>query len=263
MSDVQLPLVCVALITAGGAAGTAAGATETHGSDTKSAMRTARATRAQVAAPAAGQTIRVSVSGSAGQGNGASYGSALSGDGRYVGFVSMASNLIPGDTNRRDDVFVRDNSTGVLIRVNAGRGVQGNGIRMMPPSVSLNADGRFVAFQTDDTNLVPGPANYCTVASPGTQPCPSIFLRDMQTNGNLLISVSNTGAPGNGLSEDPAISGDGRYVAFVSLASNLVPGDTNKAADVFVRDVKMGTTRRVSVATGGAQANRGKFLRLG
>src|SRR6185437_1261437 len=85
------------------------------------------------------------------------------------------------------------------------------------------------------------------------------FLRDMQTGGNRLVSVSNAGAPGNGLSEDPAISGDGRYVAFVSLASNLVPGDTNKTADVFVRDVQEGTTRRVSVTSSGAQANQGSY----
>jgi Tol biopolymer transport system component len=219
----------------------------------------ASVTRDQIPAPAAGQTTRVSVSGSGSQANSGSYGSALSGDGRYVGFVSTATNLIPGDTNGRDDVFVRDNSTGVLTRINAGRGVQGNGIRMIPPSVSLNSDGRYAAFQTDDTNLVPGPANYCTVVSPGTQPCPSIFLRDMGSGGNQLISASNSGVPGNGVSEDPAISGDGRYVAFISLASNLVPGDTNQTADVFVRDVQKGTTRRVSVTSGGAQANRGSY----
>lgn len=246
-------LSCAALFAACAAAATAQSATATQGSGTTSLSRD------QSPAPAAGSTTRVSVSSSGGQGNGDSYGSALSGDGRYLGFVSTSSNLIPGDTNRRDDVFVRDNSTGALIRINAGRGVQGNGIRLIPPSVSLDADGRYVAFQTDDTNLVPGTPNFCTVVQPGTQPCPSVFLRDMQTGGNRLVSVSTAGAAGNGLSEDPAISGNGRYVAFVSLASNLVPGDTNKTADVFVRDVQKGTMRRVSVASSGAQANQGSY----
>ena len=114
---------------------------------------------------------------------------------------------------------------------------------------AISADGRFVAFSSDATNLVPGDTN-------GTA---DVFVRDRQTGTTRRVSVGSGGAQGNGLSVDPAISADGRFVAFASDATNLVPGDTNGADDVFVRDRQTGTTRRVSVGSGGAQGDRVSF----
>ena len=92
-------------------------------------------------------------------------------------------------------------------------------------SPAISADGRFVAFDSEATNLVPGDTNDAS----------DVFVRDRQTGTTRRVSVSSGGAQGNGASFDPAISADGRFVAFNSDATNLVPGDTNGAADVFVR----------------------------
>jgi Tol biopolymer transport system component len=204
-----------------------------------------------------GRTVWVSASTYGGHGDGDSYAAALSGDGRYVAFVSTAPDLVPGDTNGRADIFVRDLTTGALTRVNvSSTGVQGNGIRLMQLSASLSETGRYVAFQSDDTNLVAGGTGNCPVYDPRGQPCPNVFLRDMKTGDIRLISAPSLGGYTNGVSLDPAVDASGRHVAFVSDASNLVPGDTNQTSDVFVRDVLTGTTRRVSVAGSGAQADK-------
>src|SRR5262249_35604831 len=110
-----------------------------------------------------------------------------------------------------------------------------------------SADGRYVAFDCDATNLVSGDTN-----GEG-----DIFVRDRQTGVTERVSVSSTGEQqqGNHIYGTPSISSDGRYVAFVSSATNLVPGDTNGKSDVFVRDRQMGTTERVSVSSTGDQGN--------
>jgi Tol biopolymer transport system component len=123
------------------------------------------------------------------------------------------------------------------------------------PSVSIDGDGGLVAFQTDDTNLVPGTGHACTVTEPGAQPCPGIYVRDMRSGAMKLVNVSAAGSLANGFSELPVISTDGRYVAFISGASNLVPGDTNNSSDVFVVDLKTAAIRRVSVSTTGVQSD--------
>jgi Tol biopolymer transport system component len=109
---------------------------------------------------------------------------------------------------------------------------------------SLSADGRFVAFESKATNLV----------STDTNGELQIFMRDRVRRKMTLVSVSSTGKAGNGPSDDAFVSGGGRYVTFESAATNLVPGDTNAAPDVFVRDVVDGWTERVSVSSEGAQA---------
>ena len=107
----------------------------------------------------------------------------------------------------------------------------------------MSADGRYVAFQSDASNLVPGDTNHST----------DVFVRDLRSGTTRRVSVATDGTQANGDSFSPAISADGRYVAFVSDASNLVPGDTNHSTDVFVRDLRLGTTQRVSVAADGSQ----------
>jgi hypothetical protein len=141
-----------------------------------------------------------------------------------VAFASDASNLVPGDTNGGDDVFVHDRVSGETSRVSvSSSGEQGNHDCAYP---SLSADGRYVAFASDASNLVPGDTN-------GTL---DVFVHDRVTGETSRASVSSYFWQGNGGSWYPSLSADGRYVAFWSWASNLVTGDTNEAADVFVHD---------------------------
>jgi len=190
-----------------------------------------------------GATDRVSVSSAGVQGNDISFSPAVSTDGRFVAFRSFASNLVAGDTNATDDVFVRDRQNGTTERVSvSSTGVQGNGPSFHP---AISRDGRFVAFASITSTLVPGDSN-------GSE---DVFVRDRQAGTTELASVSSLGAQGSGDSFAPAISRDGRFVAFASAATGLVPGDTNHKGDVLVRDRQAGTTVRVSVSSAGAQAN--------
>jgi tricorn protease-like protein len=192
-----------------------------------------------------GQTERVSVDSVGNQGNGESYGSAISASGRYVTFESEASNLVPGDTNGLLDVFVHDRQTGQTERVSVdSAGNQGNSYSHM---VTVSADGRYVAFESGASNLVQGDTN-------GND---DVFVHDRQTGQTERVSVDSVGNQGNGHSSGSAISASGRYVAFGSDAPNLVPGDTNGSSDVFVHDRQTGQTERVSVDSVGNQGNMG------
>ncbi len=125
-------------------------------------------------------------------------------------------------------------------------GELGNGESGAP---SISADGRFVAFQSDATNLVAGDTNGFT----------DIFLHDRQTGETRRISISTTGEQGNGNSTDPVISGNGRIIAYESDANNLVNLDTNELSDIFVFDVITGLTKRISISQTGNQANSRSF----
>ncbi len=189
------------------------------------------------------QTVRVSVASDGTQGSDTSYLPTISADGRYVGFVSYASNLVPGDTNGDSDAFVHDQQTGQTVRVSvASDGTQGNGVVWDPPS--LSATGRYVAFRSN-SELVPGDTNDTD----------DVFVHDLQTGQTGRVSVASDGTQGNGPSDWPAISADGRYVAFYSFADNLAPGDTNGTYDIFIHDRHLGQTERVSIASDGTQAN--------
>jgi Tol biopolymer transport system component len=148
---------------------------------------------------------------------------SISTNGRFVGFDSVASNLVPGDTNGQQDVFVRDLQTATTTRVSLGAGgVEANGISISP---RLSSDGRFVAFESDATNLA--------VDTNGVH---DVFLRDRLAGSTRLISVGPNWVQGDGPSFGSSISSDGRHVGFSSSATNLVVGDTNGTMDVFVRD---------------------------
>ncbi|OLB81512.1 MAG: hypothetical protein AUI14_03060 [Actinobacteria bacterium 13_2_20CM_2_71_6] len=197
-------------------------------------------------AGAAPTTTRVSSSLTGGPGNGHSEFPALSVDGRYVVFQSGADNLVPGDTNLQTDVFLRDRVTGAIERISVSTaGVQGVGPSGLFVPSAVTPDGRYVAFQSFARNLVPGDTNEQV----------DIFLRDRQAGTTTRVSVDSSGAQATGGSFGAAISSDGRYVMFTSVAPNLVPDDTNGTKDVFVHDMLTRTTTRVSVKASGAQVD--------
>jgi Tol biopolymer transport system component len=162
---------------------------------------------------------------------------SLSPDGRFVVFTSAANDLVPGGNNFYSlNVFLRDrtSNTTVLVSGNLSGTGGGNG-SSVPGQASTN--GQFVVFQSDASNLVPNDTNGVT----------DIFVRDLVAGTTTLVSVSTNGGPANGASTDPVMTPDGRYVAFISSASNLVPGDTNGIPDIFIRDLVAGTNYLVSV----------------
>lgn len=188
---------------------------------------------------------RVSIASDGSQANPGFTGSpTISTDGRFVGFSSMATNLVAGDTNGVSDIFVHDRLTGITTRESVGTGgIQANATS---GGASISADGRFVAFYSFATSLASG------VTVSGYQ----IYVRDRTLGVTILASVSSGGIPGNGDSLGRlSISADGRFVAFTSSASNLVSGDTNGTADIFTRDLLSGTITRDSVASNGTEAD--------
>jgi Tol biopolymer transport system component len=200
-----------------------------------------------------GQTSRVSVDSTGGQIDGWAWRPTISADGRYVAFQSDSDDLDGGQANSHDDVFVHDRQTGETRLVSAdAAGHPGNHASW---AASLSANGRYVAFASNASNLVGGDTQTCEDEYYGTISCPDIFVRDLQTGQTSRVSLSSTGEQGNAESYEPEISADGRYVVFQSAASNLVPGDTNGAVDVFVRDRQTGETTRISLSSAGAQGN--------
>jgi len=167
---------------------------------------------------------------------------SVSNGGRYVAFDSYSTNLAVEDYNNKTDVFYRDTLEGTTIRVSVdNEGIEGNRGSRSP---SISDDGRYVAFVTG-VAFDPADEN-------GTI---DIYRRDMQEGTFQRVSVGPDGADPNANSDDPAISGDGRYVTFMSAADNLVPNDTNEYNDIFVFDCQTGTTSRVCVGLDGAQAD--------
>lgn len=210
----------------------------------------------------------VSVNNSGVRGNGnTNLTPSISGDGRKVAFYSNSDNLVTGDTNGQADVFVRDilSGTTTLVSVSVTGTVANDFVSVFP---KISANGRFVAFASAASNLVNGDTNTCA-SHPISGHCPDIFVRDLQTNTTVRVSVDSAKAQANGESANPAISADGRYVVFESAATNLVPNDTNDLKDIFLHDRDADndeifdengavSTTRISVATGGTQASGGE-----
>jgi Tol biopolymer transport system component len=192
----------------------------------------------------AGTTERLAVSGSGAQSDkGVAESCSLTPDARFAAFGSGSTNLVSGDTNALSDIYLRDRQLGTTERVNvASGGAQATGGDSHRPRLSPN--GRYVVFYSRATNLVPGDSNGFV----------DVFLRDRQAGTTERVSVTDAGAESNGESYDADVSADGRYVVFASDADNLVPGDTNGQSDIFLRDRQTGSTTRLSLADGGAQA---------
>lgn len=186
---------------------------------------------------------RVSIASDGSQADGDSEEPSISSDGRIVAFISDATNLVPGDTNGVPDVFVHDLDTGITERVSVPSvGPQADDEAF---TLSLSSDGRFVAFGSFATNLIAGDTNGVL----------DVFIRDRTIGTTARVSIASDGTQANDESFYPAVSSDGRFVAFRSDATNLVANDTNNTSDIFVRDRLAGTTERISVASGGTQAN--------
>lgn len=205
-------------------------------------------------------TARVSVGANGQPADGPSSDPAIASD-EKVAFSSIADNLVAGDTNGLSDVFVRDMQAGVTGLVSdASQHQPANGPSGTP---AISASGRFVAFASQATNLVSDPAGEGNSPPeapqvPADRPpdrANNVFVRDLQSRATVLVSRSTSGGAANGDSHGPSIGADGRYVAFVSTASNLVAGDGNGVADVFVFDRQTKTIERVTRSAGGGDAN--------
>lgn len=198
-----------------------------------------------------GATIIASLSSSGAAGFGVSAYADVSADGWFVTFANEGDTLAPGDANGTFDVYVRDTLTGTTTRVSvddagaAANGIAGGGVG----AVAISADGRFVAFDAEASNLVAGDANQTL----------DVFVHDRAAGTTVCASVATSGAPSNGGSFLPAISADGRYVAFASAGTDLAAGDTNGSADIFVRDLVLSTTTLATVGYLGGAANSATF----
>lgn len=203
---------------------------------------------APLPASAAPATERISANSAGQPGDAPSDRAAVSADGRYVTFASTATNLVPGpDANGGyTDLYLRDRHAGTIERINvSSTGAQADDGSFPPARVS--PDGRYVTFSSLGTNLARGDSGGHA----------QVYLRDRATNTTRRVSVNSRGAAGNAASYGGAVSANGRYVAFSSYADNLVRGDTNGRQDIFVRDLRLGTTRLVSVGAGGAVPGNG------
>ncbi len=193
---------------------------------------------------------------------------ALSENGEHLAFYSNASNLSANDADTTSDVFVRFSTSTTVLISRSGGGAKGNGASYDP---TISADGRYVAFESDATNLVTGDTNALR----------DVFLRDRDTDGDQIfdetgavtttrVSLATGGAQTistAGNSYQPHVAAYGRFVVFYSYDNGLVAGDTNacgiysngQCPDVFLRDTQTGVTERISLTYAGAQANNGSY----
>jgi hypothetical protein len=204
---------------------------------------------------AAGTVELVSVDSAEVKGNGASINPRVSENGRRVVFESVAQNLVANDTNGKSDIFLRnfgpntttstdDDTTRISV---ASDGSEATGGPIGSTQVDISADGGFVVFQSDATNLL--------AANADSNGATDIFLRDLDASSTTRLSVDATGSQVTGASTLPSINGTGQYVAFESQSTLLVAPDTNGAvADVFVREKDTANTiKRISINNLGAQ----------
>ena len=187
-----------------------------------------------------GTTELASVSSAGVLANSHSFQLSISGDGRFVAFASLATTLLPPgqDTNGAVDIYLRDLVAGTTERVSVDSNeIQSNGESSLGNPGAISDDGRYVAFQSNATNLVNSDTN-------GFE---DVFVRDTVAGTTTRISVNSAEVQADFGGMQPAISGDGQTVAFTSGATNLVGGDTNSRTDMFVRDIQAGLTERITV----------------
>lgn len=189
--------------------------------------------------------VSVNVSDSSSDGN--SYNPSISADGRYVIFESDSTDLVTGDTNGKRDIFLRDRTLGTTTRVSLPSSPSVDEGDSDSYSAQISSDGLFVVFASDATNLVTGDVNTFS----------DVFVRNLGASSTARVSVDDSALEANGPSYSPSISGDGRYVAFVSQADNLISADTNGKIDIFRHDTSTATTQRISIPNSGTQQANG------
>jgi len=217
---------------------------------------------------AGGAPVRVSTSAAGTEGNNISRlgtpnrglpGNAISGNGQLIAFLSLANNLVPNDTNNDWDVFVKDRISGDIRRVSVTSSggeanTPGNAFRWrtyanLNGEPALSQDGRYVVFSSFASNLVANDRNDLM----------DIFRHDLLTGETILVSISSSGAQGNGDSDMPSVSQDGNCVAFRSLSGNInhdpLRPDNNSQYDIYLRELSSGVTRRISQAYDGGETN--------
>ena len=196
-------------------------------------------------------TVSSDVTGVIGNGASAAYG--LSADGRFVLFESNAANLVTGDTNGLDDVFIKDIVAGTVARVSTNAaGQEATGGVLGSDTTDISADGRYVVMGSDATNLVAGDTNGAW----------DIFLKDT-LNGvvtRVNIAADGTQANAGGDYQGGKVTDDGQYVVFASNASNLVANDTNGVTDIFKKNIATGAITRITTDAAGAEANSGGLV---
>lgn len=190
---------------------------------------------------ATGADTLVSTSATGEASNGTSYGATFSPDGNKIAFFSTASNLVENDTNGREDLFIKDLTTGLVTRI---------ALDVVNPDISGGYNK--VTFSPDGTKLLLATSVDSFVAG-DTNGAADIFVKDLATGAVTLVSNNTTGAVGNSVSLDPVFSPDGNSVAFVSLASDLVAGDSISGFDIFIKDLATGITSLVSADPTGQQ----------
>ncbi len=200
-----------------------------------------------------GQTEQVSQGQAIPGASGESYSPAISADGNWIAYWFAASNLVPDDTQTCGegdaahnclDLFIYHRETGQTTRIPIGRPHDPENPPLAP---ALTADGQLILLQITAADQIAPELNL---------PNPSdLYLYDQQTAAFEPLNLAPDGAPGNAPALLGALSADGTLIAFVSRASNLVPGDTNRKTDIFLRDRAAGTTTRLSLAPGGDQPN--------
>lgn len=194
-----------------------------------------------------GTTARVNLASDGSQANDLSYLPGISADGRFVTYVSYADNLVPDDINQCGDVFVRDRLLGETRRVSvASDGTEANALS---EGKAISCDGGSIAFQSYATNLVLGDTNDMADA----------FVHDLETGITTRVSVASDGSEADSHAHEPAVSCDGRYIAFSSSATNLVPDDTNGTSDIFVHDRETHETTRVNLDSEGNETHGHAF----
>lgn len=169
----------------------------------------------------------------------------ISADNAWVGFRTMASNIVAGDSNAKPDVYVGNQGEFILYRASTdSSGAQVSAGTVLGP-VTLNHNASLIVFRASDTTLTPGDSN-------GFE---DVFLKNRLTNATTLVSSSAAGVPGNGDSSQSMISDDGTRVAFTSLASNFATDDSNAVSDIYVKTLADGSIVRASSAADGSQGN--------
>lgn len=188
-----------------------------------------------------GTTIRVSVADDESEATGGtSTVGTISDNGQYVGFRSVATNLVLNDTNAKADAFVRDTVNGTTTRVSlSSSGVEGDG-NVNTLTVSLSGDGRYVLFSSAATNMVAGDTNSLS----------DLFLHDRLSSQTRLVSTNASAALANGSTTSGTLNISGQYATYTSSASNLIVGDTNGYADIFVTTIDMPNCSVISPNSG-------------